>query len=314
LAWNRLKNDITKEPVRLTKGQEIADLLNDAQQSESDMAPADFFAMSGRVKDGIVERITAGMREKFPQNSMPPIESFPLGVVAFGYVKADVRYEYPFLNNPDWLSFKGSDGKTVPVRSFGLPEKRHKDLVLGGTGTLTQIRALFRDGGKFAVDLSHESTPYQIILAKMPREETLAVTLSKLDERMAGTPIFSLRSSATLLVPNADWRVEHDFTELEGEDKVFLNAAMTRDEAGNPIEFLAKYFQFIEFKMDRMGASVCSGAYLATGLLNGHEHDEDTNPDHYHFDRPFLIVMKKRDSKHPCFVMWVDNAELLCKR
>jgi hypothetical protein len=118
----------------------------------------------------------------------------------------------------------------------------------------------------------------------------------------------------SLLVPNMNWRVEHDFTELEGRDKLFLNAAMVHDELNNPIEFIAKLFEFVDFKMDRTGASVRSGSYLATDLLNGHEHEEDTNPDHFHFDRPFLIVMKKRDAKHPCFVMWVDNAELLCKQ
>jgi len=31
------------------------------------------------------------------------------------------------------------------------------------------------------------------------------------------------------------------------------------------------------------------------------------------FDKPFLIVMKKRGAERPFFVMWVANAELLCK-
>jgi hypothetical protein len=308
LAWNRLKNDITKEPVRLKKAQEIADLLNNAEESESDMASADFLAMAGRVNDGIVEKIGTALAQKFPQNSMPPIQSFSGGVVAFGYVKADVRYEYQFLNNPDWLSFKGSDGVTVPVRSFGLPEKRHPDLVLGDS--LKQVRVLFRDGGKFAVDLSYQSSPYQIMLAKMPRKDTLEETLTELNEKVAASKAFGLKSSMSLLVPNLDWRIEHNFTELEGRDKIFLNKAMGQADA----EFLAKLFQFVDFKMNRTGASVRSGTYLAGDMLNGHEHDEDTNPDHYHFDRPFLIVMKKRDAKHPCFVMWVDNAELLCKQ
>jgi hypothetical protein len=125
---------------------------------------------------------------------------------------------------------------------------------------------------------------------------------------MAASQPFNLKSSATLLVPNVNWRVEHRFAELEGADKLFQNATM------DPAEYLSRFFQFVEFKMDRTGASVRSGAYIATDVLNGHEHEEDTNPDHYHFDRPFLIVMKKRDAKHPFFVMWVDNAELLCKR
>jgi hypothetical protein len=311
LAWNRLKNDITKEPVKLTKGQEIADRLNNSEESESDMASADFLAMAGRVKVGIVQKIEAGLAQKFPQNTMPPIQSFPGGVVAFGYVKADVRYEYQFLNNPEWLSFKGSDGVTVPVRSFGLPEKRHPDLVL--EDALKQVRVLYRDGGKFAVDLSYQSSPYQIVLAKMPRKASLAETLTELNEKIAASKPFSLKSSMSLLVPNMDWRVEHNFTELQGMDKLFLNDTMAHD-GPDPIEFLAILFQFVDFKMNRTGASVRSGSYLATDLLNGHEHEEDTNPDHYHFDRPFLIVMKKRDSTHPFFVMWVDNAELLCKR
>jgi hypothetical protein len=312
LAWNHLKNDITKEPVKLTKGQEIADLLNNAEESESDMPSGDFLAMAGRVKDGIVQKIETALSAKFPDNTMPAIQSFPGGVVAFGYMKADVHYDYQFLNNPDWLSFKGSDGRTVAVRSFGLPEKRHADLVLGGA--LTQVRALFRDGGRFAIDLSYESKPYQIVLAKMPRKETLKETLNELNEKISASKQFPLKSSMSLLVPNMNWRVEHDFTELEGRDKLFLNAAMVHDELNNPIEFIAKLFEFVDFKMDRTGASVRSGSYLATDLLNGHEHEEDTNPDHFHFDRPFLIVMKKRDAKHPCFVMWVDNAELLCKQ
>jgi hypothetical protein len=308
LAWNRLKSDITKEPVKLTKAQEIADLLNNAEESESDMASSDFLAMAGRVKDGIVEKIEAALAQKFPQNTMPPIPSFPGGVVAFGYVKADVHYEYQFLNNPDWLSFKGSDGVTVPVRSFGMPEKRHPDLIL--EGSLKQVRVLYREGGKFAVDLSYQSNPYQVLLAKVPRKSTLAATLTELNEKIAASKPFGLKSSMSLLVPNMDWRIEHNFTELEGQDKIFLNKAMGQADA----EFLAKLFQFVDFKMNRIGTSVRSGTYLAGDMLNGHEHDEDTNPDHYHFDRPFLIVMKKRDAKRPCFVMWVDNPELLCKQ
>ncbi len=34
---------------------------------------------------------------------------------------------------------------------------------------------------------------------------------------------------------------------------------------------------------------------------------------HFVCDHPFLIVVKKRGAKRPFFVMWVDNAELLCK-
>jgi len=77
LAWNRLKNDITKEPVKLTKAQEIADLLNNAEESERDMASSDFLAMAGRVKDGIVEKIGAALAQKFLKTPCRPSRPFP---------------------------------------------------------------------------------------------------------------------------------------------------------------------------------------------------------------------------------------------
>src|SRR5262249_5349091 len=106
---------------------------------------------------------------------------------------------------------------------------------------------------------------------------------------------------ATLLVPNANWRVEHDYSDLEGN--TFLNPGMQGRK-------LIKASQFVDFKMDRFGAAVESGMFF--GSDNGLKPDPD--PSRYHFDQPFLIVMKKRDARNPFFVMWVDNAELLCKR
>jgi hypothetical protein len=305
LAWNRLKNDLAKEPVKLRNGQAVADRLNQAPQSEADVSTSEFLAMAGKSDDGIGEKITAALAEKFPGNTMPPIEQFPQGIVAFGYLKADIHYRYQFTNSPEWLSFMEGGGATVSVRAFGLPELRKNDPILGRCRE--QVRILFRDGNSFAVNLSHNSKPNRILLAKMPRKSTLAGTLTELDAKIAASQPVGLSETASLLVPNLNWRIDHDFLELEGTDKEFLNAELLR-------HYLAKVFQFVDFKMDRFGSSVESGAYMASAILDGGERGEDPNPDHFYFDRPFLIVMTKRYAKHPFFVMWVDNAELLCNR
>lgn len=306
LAWNRLKEDITKEPVKLRNGQEIADRLNLAPQSEADIDPRDFLAMAGKVDEGIVEKLEAALNAKFPGNTMPAIPQVPQSVITFGYIKADVRYGYRFFSNsPEWFSFQGSDGQTVPVSAFGIPESRMSDPK--ADGCRKQVRVLFREGGQFAVDLSQGSMPYQVVLAKMPRKSNLADTLTELNKKLAAAASFDLPDSATLLVPDVNWRIEHDFRELEGMDKEFLNAAL-------PKYYLAKVFQFVDFKLDRFGSRVESGAQIRSYMLNGHAHPEDTDPTHYYFDRPFLIMMKKRGAKHPFFVMWVDNAELLSSR
>jgi hypothetical protein len=92
------------------------------------------------------------------------------------------------------------------------------------------------------------------------------------------------------------WQVEHHFKELEFKTLI-----------GSLQDGLYFYpaFQSIDFRLDPVGASVSSSAHLATGSMH--------MPRQFEFNRPFLIYLKKRDAKHPFFVMWVDNAELMCR-
>jgi hypothetical protein len=105
-----------------------------------------------------------------------------------------------------------------------------------------------------------------------------------------------------LLVPNVFFKLDHRFTELEGFDKIVLNAI------GRGL-YVREAFQMLDFRLDRSGAELESEAAIAVKC-------EGRPPPI--FNRPFLIVMRKRGSStrpgHPFFVMWVDNAELLCRR
>src|SRR5262245_47301714 len=56
LAWNRLKEDVVKGPVRLANAQPLADLLNRADGSEDDLDRDSVYAAAGLAADGIVER------------------------------------------------------------------------------------------------------------------------------------------------------------------------------------------------------------------------------------------------------------------
>ena len=59
----------------------------------------------------------------------------------------------------------------------------------------------------------------------------------------------------------------------------------------------------IDFSLSRKGVVVKSEARIGGG---------GALPRRLHFNRPFLIYVKKRGAEYsPFFVMWVDNAELL---
>jgi len=68
--------------------------------------------------------------------------------------------------------------------------------------------------------------------------------------------------------------------------------------------WLKTALQTIDFRLDRSGVELQSEAAVAVASA--------AEPN-FIFDRPFLIVVKKRGAERPFFVMWVDNAELLCK-
>lgn len=87
-----------------------------------------------------------------------------------------------------------------------------------------------------------------------------------------------------LAVPNMNYKIQHHFKELETNE-------------------LLKALQTIEFRLDRSGAVVASEADFYA-LSAGRR---------FTFTRPFLIALRKRGSTEPYFVMWVDNAQLLCK-
>jgi hypothetical protein len=124
-----------------------------------------------------------------------------------------------------------------------------------------------------------------------------AAALADVDKKMAQPArenSSSLGPIDSLLIPMMHWRVSHRFKELEGKDKPFLNPTL------NGL-FLDTALQTIQFRLDRSGAELAS------------ESKDYCKPaaTFFDFNRPFLIIMKRRGGGNPFFVMWVDNAELL---
>jgi hypothetical protein len=311
LAWNRLKTDLAKGPVQIQNAQVIADRLNRAPVSESDLDPSSFYAAAGFDKDGIIETIRREMAERFPGVPTPRMEKYDQMIAyAYAYLRAGVKYRFPYLDNPDEFVFTGSGGTSAAVHSFGIPPHgaehgfetdRHQAEVLFFGGPAPQ--AGHED---FALDLCRFAEPNEIVVAAISRKPTLTDALAAIERNRASYQPRNpadrwIGDSEVLLVPNMHWQVTHHFRELCGADKQLLNP----DLAGL---FLADAEQIIDFRMDRSGAAVASQASLpAKGSVK-------LNRRLFVFDRPFLVLLSKRGAKQPFFVMWVDNAELLQKR
>lgn len=304
LAWNRLKDEVAKGPVQLTNAQTVADRLNNAEQTDGDLNSEDVYAAAGLAKDGIVERIQTEMLKKFPSVPKPELDVPADGAVAYGYLKAAVRFTMPFFDNEQPFFFTDSAGKATAVRSFGV-----RELDMGGYLKLrAQVEVLHCrkeamgrdiDLGDFVLDPCKTSSPYQIVLARVKPQETLAATFADVQRKIKEPTKVKFDSRApadAVLIPNMSWRFAHRFKELEGRDKVLQNPGLQG-------LYLDIAYQMITLRLDKSGADLASEAKL--GFKGG--------GNKFYFDRPFLMYMKKRDGKQPFFVMWVDNAELLLK-
>ncbi len=300
LAWNRLRDDVVKEPIRLEGVGAVVDRLNQAEQSEADLEADSFYAAAGLAEEGIVGKVQRDMAARFAGVALPSLDIPPGGALAFAYLKASVKFPHPYSEAKRKLLFKDSAGKETSVTGFGagignfLSERQCR----------SQIRVLLFNAAteEFAVDLCADSRPYQVMVAAIQGQPTLAEAVKRFGEqtRANPVPIPDLGPDEKVIVPSVHWRIDHRFRELEGRDKIFQNPSL----AGR---FVTDAWQLTEFRLDRSGAIVESQAKIEAAKAAIEE-----EPREFIFDRPFLIIMKKRGAKHPCFVMWVDNAELLC--
>jgi hypothetical protein len=306
LAWNRLRDDVAKEPIGLANALSIVDRLNRARHSEDDMDRDAVYAAAGLARDGIVERIQAEMASKFPDVQKPELHVPPDGVVAYAYLAASSKYDYPFFENDERFLFRDSAGKETAVGSFGIRKK--DDYAYERLRRQVEILYCPRDAlmsekevPEFVLDPCKTSKPYQIVLARVDGKPTLAETVANVQRKIAAQPadtlISQLHSRDTLIVPNMAWKVSHRFKELEGQDKQFLNPLLRN-------LYLDTAMQTIQFRLDRSGAELASEAKVFAKPGAGF----------FHLNRPFLVYMKKRGSQHPFLVAWIENAELLEKK
>ncbi len=305
LAWNRMRDDVTKGPIQLANAQPMADRLNRGDQTEDDIDPANLYAAAGLAKDGIIDRIRGEMAAKFPNAPSPHLDSPAGGAVAYSYLQASAKFDIPYFDNDEPFGFTDSSGNKTVVRSFGIREKDDYafEQLRGQAKILYRSDDDDRHGtqvSEFIIDPCQTSRPYQLVLARVNRKDSFAATLADVETKIAKSPPkyhSTLNIIDTLLVPNMAWQISHHFTELEGRDQLLLNPGLRG-------LYLDTAMQTIRFRLDRSGAELSSESktyYKPTAT-------------YFDFNRPFLIMMKKRDGKHPFFVMWVDNAELLQRK
>jgi len=314
IAWDKFKQDIIGEPIHVVGAEELADRLNRAQFPIAAIEEESYYAVAGFVKNGIIEQIQSQMRQRFPSEPVPTFDSrnrtLPDVIVAYTYLNVDVGFERPYYACPNAFDFEDSAGTRTGVTAFrAQTDERYAD----SYRVRDQVDVLYYNDGEsaeavqFAVDLSKRTQPYQVVLARMPRGNTLGEAVKMLQEKMGARKndrdyetLRKLRPTDTLIVPDVLYKLTHHFDEL-------LNKNFGNKQWLDSFFFEAQ--QKIDFSLSRTGVVLKSEARLRA--TRGATADVE-KPRHLHFDRPFLICVQKREpDATPFFLMWVDNAELM---
>jgi hypothetical protein len=287
---------------------DVAKSLNGAADPRPNIPPELLYVATGWTQQGIIGQIQEDLRRRFPAKAAPAFPGItPDSFLSYSYLEATVAFSRPYRQNTKPLVFADGTGKKTDISSFGIPSEDYDAY----HHLKAQARVLFcagepRDGHfEFAIDLCADSSPSQIVVARIAPEATLAVALARVDKEVArwneqlrresprqAKRLQSIGPSDALLVPDFHWFISHRFTQIEG--KRFKNPKLV----GRPLDVAQ---QDILFRLDKNGVELKSEAKALTAGIGTD----------YYCDRPFLIYMKKRDAQMPFFAMWVDNAELL---
>jgi hypothetical protein len=324
MAWDMLKRYIIGEPVEVPGAEKLADSLNKAEFSDKNIEYESYFAAAGLLGEGIIAEIQDEMTQLFPSEPAPvfdDLNDLPLEtIIAYSYLNADIEFEYPFYINNVEFDFQDSNGTISKVTSFcTLSDAGSSDMVREQVDVLYYNKDEQTGETEFAVDLCTYTNPYQVVLACVPQQKNLDKTvayveqkilefkqdpsyeqLRKLQPSAIGGRTGGRRPAETLTVPDVLYKLTHHFAELEGK-------AIGNQPWLDQGYYIQKAMQMIDFTLGRTGVVLKSDATIVIPPLG-----IDTGPRRFDFNRPFLILVKKREpAASPFFVMWVDNAELM---
>lgn len=310
LAWNEMITQMGGKP-ELVKPVKEVDLMNQQDFTKADLDEASYFVTSGTGGGELKKKIAEGMALKFPdlkdfKSRLAEVSNAPKeSISSYAFMRKNLSFEKPFYSNPsNAAEFHFRDKRSgswgdVAYRHFGLSPFALSidEQKLVDSTTYSQVQVLnYVSQDECVVKLKTKDHNEELILAsiepKKTLKETIAVALHLIRE---GKPS-KLTEIDTLDVPVVDLDVIHSFSSL-------ANHPLLK----NPTRILGATEQAVKLSLTETGAKLISEAASTTSASNApYEGPRIVNAI---FDQPFLLILKRRESKVPYLACWVGNTE-----
>lgn len=210
---------------------------------------------------------------------------------------------------PKLNSYKGKlrfNGQNV--ESFGVSGKDSDNL-------LKVVEVLYyKDDNNFIIKLSPTEKDHEIILYMTEQKFSSFSTMiheiqnlsrtSRTDVNNVSDDInYHINQDDEVIIPKFNFNIETNYASLEGNEF----------SAGNRSFVISKAWQRTAFVLDEIGAEIESEAEIKLESSSQNEGRTLPKPKKMFFNKPFLILLKRKDSTNPYFGMWVVNTELMIK-
>lgn len=223
-------------------------------------------------------------------------------------VKAEFNKSLPFevklqqFNNR--LTFDGQKVASFGVKGYDSSEE------------LRMVEILYyQDDYNFILKLVPKDQEHEILLykteqrfssiAEMTGEIEKRIEIGKAEKKSAKTSgHYQYNDEDMVAIPMFNFNIETNYSSLEGN-------RFSKDLENFQIE---RAWQRTAFILDESGAEVESEAeFFAVAVEEIEDEYEKPQPKLMIFDKPFLILLKRTDSKNPYLALWITNTELMIK-
>jgi hypothetical protein len=217
------------------------------------------------------------------------------GLVAEAYFKKLLPFKDKFRKSTTHLKFKGTN-----VANFEMSHYDDEDIK-------KQLSILYyKDDGDFIIRLQPKDVEHEIILIMQPNyANTFSAIIAEVNKLIAkGNKESSVAENSSLYtfnyedyfcMPVIDFNVETNYTGIEGR-KVFTNGRWFTMMTAS---------QRTALVLNEEGAKVESEAHIAADSAGKVVIKKLV------FNKPFVVMLKRKNAPNPYFALLVDNAELL---
>jgi hypothetical protein len=204
-----------------------------------------------------------------------------------------LSFPTPFERLDETLTF---GGVRVPAFGMGLYKESLEKIY-------AQVLILdYQSEDDFVIELKTKSGGDRLILAKLQPKSTLGETVMTVTTRMVKGQTEISATNDLLMVPRMKLNLTREYSEIEGLHLVPNDASVAKDLV------LMSAVQNTVFEMNEKGVELKSEAHMEFACA---KQETPVSKHKMIFDKPFLILMQRRNANTPYFAFWVDNPEAL---